>query len=542
MLKYVGITIGPIFDTICDASSPAAIWFASSLFSDITGRICEKVQNSMENVKIYSPYYSTDVASDDGVGKFHDRIIFSTTNYDGEKLKELLEQVKADTVHQLPEAVRDADCEQFFKEYLQIHFVVKDEAQIGETNCVLALSPYLDAMELMKTFPKDDSVNPIRRLFAGEEKNGNKYIKESPLFKRVVSEKNQLKKGNDRIWTIEEIASNHGKITESLKRKNYYAVVSADGDGMGKFLEQISGELVEDFSKACLEYDEAATALIGGYGGMTIYAGGDDVLFLAPVMTADGDVFGLCHKIQKLFREKVQACEAFKNMNTIPTISFGVSIQYVKYPLYEALDASRRLLALAKCDGDFANNVPGISCRKNNMLVEVKKHSGQSLALTVSNEQYDVLEKFLQIGTESEKEQEEKEQEKIGQAEKEQSEETILHSILYILDTFRSLIFVLNEEARRQPEFYARYEAAWDNLFDNAGQKKAKPYIHAVCKTYYDNLVMKENKGISVPTYGLTEGYVEQEDAGENADASLKTLLYILKLKQFLSEKEGEKE
>ena len=37
--KYIGITIGPIFDTIQDASSPAAMWFTSFLFSDLTRRI-----------------------------------------------------------------------------------------------------------------------------------------------------------------------------------------------------------------------------------------------------------------------------------------------------------------------------------------------------------------------------------------------------------------------------------------------------------------------------------------------------------------------
>lgn len=34
--KYIGITVGPIFDTIQDASTPAAMWFTSFLFSDLT--------------------------------------------------------------------------------------------------------------------------------------------------------------------------------------------------------------------------------------------------------------------------------------------------------------------------------------------------------------------------------------------------------------------------------------------------------------------------------------------------------------------------
>ena len=37
--KYIGITIGPILQTLEEAGTPAALWFASSYFSDLTRRI-----------------------------------------------------------------------------------------------------------------------------------------------------------------------------------------------------------------------------------------------------------------------------------------------------------------------------------------------------------------------------------------------------------------------------------------------------------------------------------------------------------------------
>ena len=89
MRSYVGITIGPIFDTICDADSPAALWFASSFFSDITRRICKELldeNNGILDVQIYSPFYSEDINLEDGVGKFHDRIIFSAKPFENIKL------------------------------------------------------------------------------------------------------------------------------------------------------------------------------------------------------------------------------------------------------------------------------------------------------------------------------------------------------------------------------------------------------------------------------------------------------------------------
>ena len=39
--KYIGITIGPILQTLEEAGTPAALWFASSYFSDLTRSICQ---------------------------------------------------------------------------------------------------------------------------------------------------------------------------------------------------------------------------------------------------------------------------------------------------------------------------------------------------------------------------------------------------------------------------------------------------------------------------------------------------------------------
>ena len=38
---YIGLTIGPIFDTLNLASTPAALWAGSYLFSSLTKTICE---------------------------------------------------------------------------------------------------------------------------------------------------------------------------------------------------------------------------------------------------------------------------------------------------------------------------------------------------------------------------------------------------------------------------------------------------------------------------------------------------------------------
>ena len=113
MTYYAGITIGPIFDTISNATIPAALWFASYLFSDLSRRICGGIREGVSRISggegvseipgavIISPYH--DGANDnDGVGKYHDRIIFHTDQFDDrpeldKRLKDVIRAVIART-------------------------------------------------------------------------------------------------------------------------------------------------------------------------------------------------------------------------------------------------------------------------------------------------------------------------------------------------------------------------------------------------------------------------------------------------------------
>jgi len=511
MRKYIGITIGPIFDTICDASSPAALWFASSMFSDVTRRLCEKIlsKEGFADAVIYSPFYSDDINMSDGVGKFHDRIFFSTCSYEKNRLDNIIEMVKKETLQIFSDDVIDDYSESFMSEYLQIHYVGREENQIGDNNCVLELSPYLDTLELMKSFSNSDLHNPIRKTFMGKRDYSNKYIAESNLLKKVDKNKNQLKKSDGSIRTIGDIALSNNTVKENLKRKRYFAVVSADGDNMSGFLKSISSDLVTEFSKVCLAYVEEAAKLIGEYGGMTIYAGGDDLLFLAPVMTDDGDICGLCNTLQNLFKTKIRENETFSNVEIIPSLSFGIAIQYIKHPLYEATEASRRLLYLAKQDGDYEKK----ECRKNNMAVELRKHSGQTISFVASNEANHVIDKILNL-----------DKEYID------SEGKIVNSIIYTIHNMYHLISVLNIKAGSKEE----YMKAWKNFFDNDSQKNAQGYINQIGSIYYDYFI-RERVNITIPKSAL----FEEVSLQDFDDDSLQILIWLLRFKKFMIEREG---
>lgn len=529
MRSYVGITIGPIGDTIGEVTSPAALWYASMIFSDITKRLCETISKRFADVRIYSPYYDKNdeiINKEDGVGKFHDRIFFSSEGLSKDDLDCIIKEIKMKTKERFPKSISNDEDEDFLEQYIQINYIIKQrDEKLTASNCILELSPYLDSLELMKTFPSSDKTNVFDRLFRGENENGNKYIKESGLFNKIDRDKNQFLNKDNNIRTIEDIASHNKTIEDNAKWKHYYAIVYADGDGMGKFLERLSDDNVTFFSKACLKYDNDAASTIAKYGGMSIYAGGDDLLFIAPVIKNQNEnIFTLCNDIKARFnaliKKSIEDMDELNNKDEIlnkllPTVSFGISIQYEKHPLYEALESSRKLLYLAKKDGDEECTNP----HKDNMLVELKKHSGQSIALLIPNKSFYVFKEFIDL----------QHKYKLEDAKR-------LQSVLYTLESFDTLISVLNVKARQDNKIdLEAYQEAFANLFDNEGQNEAKGYIRELSKIYYENYIRQSDERIkiSVPGYALKE---QPKDKTDNMQA----LTNMLRMSKFFFEKEGE--
>ena len=137
MKHYVGITIGPVFRTIEDASSPAALWFASSAFSDLTRRLCDEILNGedcFEDAVIYSPYYGQDIDLSDGVGKFHDRVIFSTGNFSEDKMERIIKKTKEGTGSIFPPYIVDDKKKDFLDSYLRILYAKLPESMIEGKN------------------------------------------------------------------------------------------------------------------------------------------------------------------------------------------------------------------------------------------------------------------------------------------------------------------------------------------------------------------------------------------------------------------------
>ena len=548
MKYHVGFTIGPIFDTILSATTPAALWFASSVFSDLSRRLCAGITAGLPGAFLYSPCYDPAAPVDDGLGKYHDRILFTVEAERRETLEHSLKEI-ADTAIRETAGVFPQDSfdggklEAFLTRYLQIHWLLLPEEKVAGENPILCISPMLDALELIRTFPSDDGEDPFRKMFISARaadqggKRSNALIQESPLFRGIAAEKCMLTDRSGNIRDINAIAArvfeaNYGQeIRTQLRRDRYFAVVSADGDGLTDFFKGLpSAEKVRIFSEACLLFSTKAAKAIVAFGGMPIYAGGDDLLFLSPITGMDGrEITSLCTDLRELFVETLQTALKAHGLPTenVPTLSFGAAVQYCKSPLYEAHQRSVRLLEQAKD-----------STGKDRVLLDLQKHSGQSLSFSFPNGSaaafQDLMSAVQGNGVPS------------GQ----------LHSVGHTLAAFAQLFSILIRDYRgkvKEAEDEDRFVKRWMNLFDNPDQQAGKAYLEKLGRSFYLHMVAADC-GLSVPepVMEMTHFSVLQRQEAEKkrkdkeqrnpVEPALQALVNLLAWERFLCAKEDERE
>lgn len=503
MCNYAAITIGPIIETISSVSTPGALWCASGMFSNLASSLCEAILEQIPDVKIISPAYTEGFECKDGVGRWHDRIFFccsldADSLYD--KLEEISNQAKKQLADNICKAIEsdNADAvEGYIRNYIQINWVTapSDIAEADKKNCILNLSKYLDSAELSANFTHNETHSPLTKLFNGKTDAKNYYIKNCWL---IPEEKNiQIFDGNGNIRDIASIANPKGG-ESSKKRHSYFAVVQSDGDGMGKCLESCSSaDNVRAFSEVCIKYTEEAAGLIGSYGGLTVYAGGDDLLFLAPLEGVNGDnILTLCKKITQTFNKSFSD---FSNKSgcIAPTLSFGITVNFTSSPLH---DAVKEVIPLLMCDAK--------SGEKNKLAVAFHKHSGQSAKFIAPNRwdddtPLDKLEILI----------------KKNLAENSDTDE-ILKSVLYALDTFScsyELCRTLNIDTQN----------FFDNTFDNAGQSANKAYIDSVKK--FGDVIAADN------TCRASDS--STENVGDLTDKEIHILNAMLRFAKLYSER-----
>ncbi|MBA1419724.1 MAG: type III-B CRISPR-associated protein Cas10/Cmr2 [Epsilonproteobacteria bacterium] len=365
-MTYLALTIGPIYKTLSSAKKTRELWGGSYLFSYIMKQIISEFKER----EFIVPYIKDKSIFDSGkeVGLFHDRFIFESKEGDQDALKSIVKEVLSSLASNMKLDLK------FLEDYLQINIVEK-ELKEGE-NPILEMTPYLDTAELFYSLGQY-SGHPLAKVLQGGnlfltkdafgEKKSFPSLPEIALHDMMTAEVKSLINADDELSVYEKV--------ESKNYHKYYAIVHADGDSMGKVVESLKGrDAFQAFSKKLFEYCNISHKHIKAFGGETIFAGGDDLLFFAPVVSGDKTIFELCDDISKDFD---------KSFNGEATLSFGVSMQYHKFPLYEALENSRNLL--------FADAKEG---NKNNIAFCVTKHSGQTFKAVIHKGDKELYENF----------------------------------------------------------------------------------------------------------------------------------------------------
>lgn len=135
----------------------------------------------------------------------------------------------------------------------------------------------------------------------------------------------------------------------------FYALLLADGDRLGKLVGSLGGEQV---GHALSAFTASVPEIVRDHSGVTVYAGGDDVLAMLPVSSALSCASKLADRYSAAF-QKVGA-------NEQATLSAGVVFAHIRLPLGAVIREAHRLL------DDVAKDANG----RNSLAVSVLKRGG----------------------------------------------------------------------------------------------------------------------------------------------------------------------
>lgn len=230
----------------------------------------------------------------------------------------------------------------------------------------------LSAVSLVKRywkeikFPSTAGIATMNLNFDGQFKpdilslhfNGSPNVDEQLYFEENLTEQYFIKNGLKKfISKLPEIRNIHKQIFSNKKLCSYYAVLSFDGDSMGKWL---SGNNLAENADLEAFHMELSAKLSGfaqkhirevvdnGNKGKTVYAGGDDYLGFINL----DHLFEVVEKLRSRFHEEVNMkLINYKSQEKELTFSAGIVIAHYKEPLGVVIEKAREMEKAAKEQG-----------------------------------------------------------------------------------------------------------------------------------------------------------------------------------------------
>ncbi len=494
MPKYIGVTIGPIIKTIMKARKTRELFAASYIFS----YIMKKIIIEFKKREFILPHFDSDGIETKKyeIGIFPDRMIFEASEGDFDHLQEVIENILQDISSEILLHMRRR-----LKEHLQIHTVnIEDKRttynalDVKEISNYLSnyfkiyfceienkkdykdineiVNSYLDSLELQEKFVPKETCDFLADFFY--------YVNHSFIMKDAFDKKLSFP-------SIPEIAMHElnlpksffkfdddTKIYDDVEREfknfkqyhKYIAIICADADSMGKTIEDLNEN--KDFlnlSSVLYEFAIKANEKIKENGGVTIYAGGDDLFFFAPIVSKNKNVIQIIYDLKEIFKELIK--EKLGKRKVKPTLSFGLSISYYKYPMNEALDISNDLLHLAKSMKERKDSEPDKK-KKNSFAFRVLKHSGKSYegCFCFDSREYSDIKNIL-CGTNA-----------VNLPEK------TINSLIYKLSQHKTMLMNIGSDKTRLENFFK-------NNFNEEIHTDTEQYIYKISDFTYEMIVSK---------------------------------------------------
>jgi CRISPR-associated protein Cmr2 len=401
------------------------------LMRKIIGQI--KSSGSEENIQI--PYAKGYPELESSIGLYSDRLL-----YKGEisGIESIIDKAIGELASLMIVKHKDSDkMKGFLKEYLQIyHFCTTEEElnKVPGSNYIAQLDFVLNSLELeskiLSAANKRKISTFLKRLsdtllytdyFKKDYKDRTKSLVEiatvelseceeyktfyNELLKKYIDNEEKIEEKQPEDIDYQFIEDLQNRIKEERKKEEgdtllsfknhhkYVAVIYADGDRMGKLIGkaiELEGIDIHDISNALFEWSKEASEVILQFGGLPVYAGGDDLLCFTPIVNGEEHIISTLKEVSRIFTQKFidlfrdKVSENYK----FPTLSFGVSIAYYKYPLNESINAAHDLLYEMKNKGG------------NGICMKMLKHSGSDfdfvLPLEEGNKILTIFESLMQ--------------------------------------------------------------------------------------------------------------------------------------------------
>jgi CRISPR-associated protein Cmr2 len=483
---YLAITTGPIYKTLQKAVTTRELWVASYFLSKLMEII---ITHPNLKESLLSPSPLPEDIDRNGAGVYPDRAYWLLKS---PLTNDQFESINDNILKELSEAASSLITPIELKNYLKLYWVQVSwtEIELEEKSYLFRLNEILDGIELQEKWEQSNPISLIEFLIAKDKETGLKR----PVYK-WRNESNQkglfpyvLESGIERFPSIIEICTreflemdnnnwyrenvleaissklsnnddskedeqlmdsikrefNKDETDHFLSRHKYVCIIQSDGDGVGSYLKNNVGNDVQklkDFSMELSMFSTEATSKVVNYGGIPVYAGGDDLLFFAPVKDKDGKdtVIHLIESLDKDFKAKFKSAAVSQ--------SFGLSITYYKYPLAEARETASNLMFFGAKKQPCKNYIDGT----------LQKHSGQQInfGFNLASEYFASF-KTLMDDAISEK-------------------ENFLNSVMFKLDDQLSILEKISTDEAKLILFF-------DNNFNESSHQKYKDFFKKLAK------------------------------------------------------------